>query len=104
MTSAATDITDIKVKKDIASGYRRARWQEALLGLLFAAPATVVMFVFGLFPVVTGFFISLQGGTVIPEGFVGLRNYFDALGSLSYLMVILIALALLSGSYGLFRR
>ena len=90
-------------RAEIAAGQRRARLREALLGLLFVAPATLAMLVFGLFPVVYGFFVSMQGpGTIFPVGFVGLDNYVRAVGSVAYVLALAIALSLLIG-YRLFR-
>jgi multiple sugar transport system permease protein len=74
-----------------------------LLGYLFVLPALIVTAVFGLFPVISGLTISLQGGIVLPEGFIGLRNYVEAIGSLAYLLGLIIALALIIISYRLFR-
>ena len=82
----------------------RLAWREALLGFLFVLPATILTFTFGLFPVAYGFFISMQDGTILPVGFVGFRNYFTALGSLAYIVVLGIALALAIGAYAAFRR
>src|SRR5258708_38432449 len=90
--------------KAIARTQRQTRRRETILGLLFVAPATILTFIFGLFPVLSGFFISMQGGTILPQGFVGLRNYFTALGSLAYLLALSISCALLLGSYLDFRR
>ena len=74
-----------------------------LLGYLFILPALVVTALFGLYPVISGLTISMQGGIVLPEGFIGLRNYFEAIGSLAYLLGLIIALALCIISYRLFR-
>ncbi|MCC7451839.1 MAG: sugar ABC transporter permease [Anaerolineae bacterium] len=88
----------------IRAGQRRARLQEAVLGLLFVAPATLAMLVFGLFPVLYGFYVSLQGrGTIIPEGFVGLDNYVRAVGSLAYVLALAIALIFVLVGHRLFR-
>lgn len=81
-----------------------ARQQEALLGLLFVAPATIITLIFGLLPVVYGFFLSLQGGVAFPEGFVGLAQFVRALGGLAYLLGIAIALIFALGGYQLFRQ
>jgi ABC-type sugar transport system permease subunit len=74
-----------------------------LLGYLFILPALVVTAVFGLFPVISGLTISMQGGIILPEGFIGLGNYFEAIGSLAYLLGLIIALVLLFIGYRLFR-
>ncbi len=106
----ATLVQDTKKKKNtdltqqaLMAGQRRARQREAMLGILFVAPATLAMLIFGLYPVLYGFFISMQGGIVIPEGFIGLDNYFQALGSLAFLLSFAIALVLVVVGYRLFR-
>lgn len=97
----ATDIST--TANQLAVGQRRSQRRESLLGLLFVAPATILMLVFGLFPVLYGFLISMQGGTILPQGFVGLDQYYKALGSLAYLLMLAIALSLIIGDYFLYR-
>jgi ABC-type sugar transport system permease subunit len=81
-----------------------AKRGEAILGLLFVAPATIVTIVFGLYPVLLGFFISMQGNKgVLPDGFVGLDQFVRAIGSLAYLIALAVALILVSAGYALFR-
>src|SRR5258708_23136184 len=98
---ATVDLSLTATQRDIKAGQRRARRRETILGLLFVAPAAFITFMFGLYPVVSGFFISLQaGGTIIPEGFNGLANYFAAVGSLAYALVIGIGFAFaIRGNY-----
>ena len=86
-----------------ASSGSRPRPQEIALGYLFIAPALIITFIFGLFPVILGFVISMQDGTLIPNGFVGFRNYFAALGSIAYLLAIALALVLTIAAYYAFR-
>ncbi len=86
-----------------SSGSRRPRPQEIALGYLFIAPALIITFIFGLFPVILGFVISMQDGTLIPNGFVGFRNYLVALGSIAYLLAIALALVLTIAAYYAFR-
>ncbi len=93
----------INVPANYSEGGRRPRPREIVLGYLFIAPALLVTFTFGLFPVLLGFVISMQDGTLIPNGFVGFRNYLAALGSIAYLLVIALALVLAIGGYSAFR-
>lgn len=83
---------------------RRMRLAESLLGLAFVAPVAIVAIVFRLFPVVLGFYISMQDGTNIPEGFVGLEHYVEAIGSLAYMIALAIAVVFAIGGYGLYSR
>src|SRR5260221_12113605 len=86
-----------------SSGSRRPRPQEIALGYLFIAPALIITFIFGLFPVILGFVISMQDGTIVPTGFVGFRNYLAALGSIAYTLAIALALILIIAAYLVFR-
>src|SRR5450432_4255603 len=104
MTSASvSDIATSNISANVAAGNRRARLRESLLGYLFAAPALIITFFFGLFPVILGFVISMQDGTIIPTGFVGFRNYLAALGSIAYSLAIALALVLIICAYLAFR-
>src|SRR5262249_41970239 len=89
--------------RELEACQRRPQRREALLGLLFVAPAALAIFVFGLFPVLYGFAISLQGGTILPQGFVGLSNFVSAVGSFAYVLGIALAIVFVLGSYRLFR-
>lgn len=74
-------------------GKRRRRLVEALTGYVFVLPAAIITFVFGLWPVVMGFYESLKSGSPLTNRYVGLANYVRSLGSLTY--VILFALSVL---------
>lgn len=83
---------------------RRAQLSEAILGLLFVAPVAIVAFIFELFPVAYGFFISMQGGVNVPEGFVGLANFVRVIGSLAYMIALAVALVFGLVGYNMYRR
>src|SRR5260221_3416676 len=89
-------------REQIQVGKQRARMREMILGLLFVAPAALVTATFGLYPVISGFFISLQGNQgFLPVGFAGLQNYFAVLGGLAYLVMLAVAVSLIIGGYQL---
>lgn len=100
----ATITAPTAIQRDITAGRQRARLRETVLGLLFVGPATLITFVFGLFPVIYGFYVSVQGGLVLPEGFVGLANYLEALGGVAYLFALALAWVLIWGGYQLWKR
>ncbi|WP_162909979.1 ABC transporter permease subunit [Aggregatilinea lenta] len=77
----------------LRAGKRRRRLNEALIGYLFVLPAAIVTFLFGLWPVVMGFYESLKSGSPLTNRYVGLNNYIRSLGSLTY--VILFGLSLI---------
>lgn len=73
---------------------RRLRhWREYLTGYLMIAPATFLIFLFGIFPVGFALFVSLHKWRLKRGGFVGLKNYVTAVGDLAYLGTFILALA-----------
>ncbi len=73
---------------------RRGRiLRENLTAYLFLAPAGLLIFLFGLFPVAFAFFVSLHRWRRFPDGYIGLANYEKALGNLGYILFFWLALA-----------
>ncbi|PJF35101.1 MAG: hypothetical protein CUN49_12280 [Candidatus Thermofonsia Clade 1 bacterium] len=101
-TSYATGVQAETVAQGV--GRRRAQIGEAVLGLLFVAPVAIIAFIFELFPVAYGFFISMQGGVNVPEGFVGLANFVRVIGSLAYMLTLAAALVFSLVGYNMYRR
>ncbi len=54
--------------------------EEQITGFLYILPATLLVTLFGLFPIGYAFYMSLRRWRVIDRGFVGLANYRKALG------------------------
>ena len=72
---------------------RRGRLlQENLTAYLFLAPAALLLFLFGLFPVAFAFFVSLHRWRRFPDEYIGLANYEKALGNLGYMLFFWLAL------------
>ena len=84
---------------------RRGRiLRENLTAYLFIAPAGAIIFVFGLFPVLFAFFVSLHRWRRFPGDYEGLDSYVDALGNLAYVLFFWLALGImLFGLYALWR-
>jgi ABC-type sugar transport system permease subunit len=77
---------------------------ENLTAYLFLAPATLIIFIFGLFPVAFAFFVSLHEWQRFPEEYRGLDSYVEAIGNLAYVVFFWIALAAaVYGIYALWR-
>jgi multiple sugar transport system permease protein len=75
---------------------RRLRiWRENLTAYLLIAPATILIFVFGIFPVGFAVFVSLHKWRLKRGDIIGLANYTSAIGSLAYLLVFALGLGLL---------
>jgi multiple sugar transport system permease protein len=76
-------------------GGRRGRHlREYLTAYAMIAPAILLIFVFGIFPVGFALYVSLHKWVLVRSDFVGLQNYIAALDSLTY--VVLFGLAVLA--------
>jgi len=68
------------VKHGRLSGARKRAIREAITGYLFITPATLLLTVFGLFPLLFAVYISLHRWRIRKGAFIGLKNYTKALG------------------------
>ncbi len=68
---------------------------ENLTAYLFIFPAGAIIFIFGLFPVAFAFFVSLYRWRRFPDEYLGLENYYKALGNFGYILFFFTALAVL---------
>ena len=60
---------------------RRLRaWREYLTAYLMIAPAVILIFIFGIFPVGFALFVSLYKWRLKRGDFIGLSNYINAVG------------------------
>ncbi|MCC7208910.1 MAG: sugar ABC transporter permease, partial [Anaerolineae bacterium] len=103
-STTARTVAEKENARELAVGRFRSKATESVLGLLFVAPAVLVALIFQLLAVVYGFFISMQGGVLVPQGFIGLTNFVRAVGSLAYMIALALALVLALGGYGVYRR
>jgi multiple sugar transport system permease protein len=74
--------------------------RENLTAYLFLAPAGLIIFVFGIFPVAFAFFVSLHEWGRFPEEYTGLAQYEAALGDFAYVLFFWMALGFIA--YGLY--
>lgn len=65
---------------------------ENLTGYLFITPASLILFVFGIFPVAFAFFVSLHRWRRTPDAFRGLDQYISALGDFAYVLFFWLAI------------
>ena len=70
---------------------------------MFVLPAAIATFLFGLWPVIAGFYESLKSGSPLTNRYVGLDNYLRSLGSLTYILLFALCLAFLYISYQAWR-
>lgn len=90
-------------EQQLAAGKRRRKIQEAFTGYLFVFPALLATLLFGLWPVIAGFYESLKAGSPITNRYVGLNNYVRSLGSLTYILLFTLCLAFLWIGYAAWR-
>jgi multiple sugar transport system permease protein len=89
-----------------AAGRRRsqAALRETLKAYAFLLPAGTLIFIFGLFPVVFAFFVSLNRWRRFPDQYLGLGNYHTALGDAAYVLFFWLGVAALAGALWLLWR
>lgn len=73
--------------------------KENLTGYLFIAPATILVLVFGIFPVFFAFYMSLHKWRIKQGAFIGMNNYVKALGDFAYLLFFAVGLVAFVGVY-----
>jgi multiple sugar transport system permease protein len=83
---------------------RRRIWREYLTAYALIAPAMVLIFVFGLFPVVFALYVSVHKWRIIRSDFRGLTNYVGNVGNFAYIALFAIGVGALVGTILLLRR
>jgi fumarate reductase subunit D len=99
-----TTASRAQLDQELAQGKRRRKRQEAILALLFVAPATIITFMFGIWPVIFGFFVSLHQWRARSHSFLGLDQYVRALGNVAYVLAFLLCILFLYGAYNAVRK
>ena len=88
----------------IFTGRRGRKLREYLTAYTFIAPATILVFIFGIFPVGFALFVSLHRWKIKRGDMLGLANYVKAIGNLAYVLVFFLGLGALYGVYILIKR
>ncbi len=88
----------------IFTGRRGRKLREYLTAYTFIAPATILVFIFGIFPVGFALFVSLHRWKIKRGDMLGLANYVKAIGNLAYVLVFFLGLGALYGVYVLIKR
>ncbi len=83
---------------------RLRQWRENLTAYLMIAPAVILIFVFGIFPVGFALFVSMHRWRLKRGEVIGLDNYTLAVGPLAYLLVFALGVGALVWAYFQFRR
>jgi len=87
------------VKNRLISGRRIRDLREYLTAYLMIAPATLLIFLFGIFPVGFALFVSVHKWRLVRSDFLGLGNYVQALDNFAYLLLFGIAVGLLAWAF-----
>ena len=83
---------------------RGRQWREYLTAYLMLAPSGILIFTFGIFPVLFAVYVSLHRWRIRMGKFVGLAHYVRAVESLGFLLFFATALGMLFAAWRLFRQ
>ncbi|MFN2216648.1 MAG: ABC transporter permease subunit [Anaerolineales bacterium] len=86
------------------SGKRLRALREYAAGYLMIAPAVILIFIFGIFPVGFALYVSMQKWRLKRGDFLGLSNYTAAIGNLAYFMVFVLGIGALVLAFLQFRK
>ncbi len=79
-------------------GSRQRRLREYLTGYLMIFPATLLIFMFGIFPVGFALFVSLHKWRLRRGDFIGITNYVKAVDSLAYILLFAMGIGAIIGA------
>jgi multiple sugar transport system permease protein len=86
------------------SGRRGQRLREYATAYLMIAPAILLIFLFGIFPVGFALYVSLHKWVLVRSDFIGIDNYLAATGPLTYLIMFGLGVGGLWLAYRLVRK
>ena len=95
-TDALTGREEVEVRPSVGFfASRRGRaLKENLTAYLFLAPAALIIFTFGIFPVFYAAYVSMYKWRIKQGEFRGLGNFVAAMGDVAYIFFFLIAIAM----------
>lgn len=79
-------------------GRKGRQLRETLTAYVMIAPAVLLIFLFGIFPVGFALFVSLHKWQLVQGPFLGLKNYLDAAGNLTYVAMFFLGVGALIGA------
>lgn len=85
----------VTTKQSFFSSRKGRDLRESLTAYLFLAPAAIIIFAFGIFPIFYAAYVSLYKWRIKQGEFRGLQNYVTAMGDTAYLFIAALALILL---------
>jgi len=90
--------------KKLFVGRKGRQLREYLTAYVFIGPATILIFIFGIFPVGFALYVSLHKWRIKRTDIIGLQNYVRAIGNLAYVLVFFLGIGALVGVYFLLKR
>ena len=90
--------------KRIFTGRSGRKIKEVITAYAFIAPATILIFIFGIFPVGFALYVSLHKWRIKKGDFIHLQNYVNAIGNLAYVVIFFLGILSLVGMYLLIRK
>lgn len=97
-----TSTTETKV--GFLAGRRGRLFRENLTAYLFIAPAMLLIFMFGLFPVAFSLYVSMYKWKIKQGAFKGLANYTKAIDDLAYVVAFLLVIGAFWLAISIFRK
>jgi multiple sugar transport system permease protein len=85
-------------------GIKWLKQREQRTGFLYILPAFIIIFLFGLFPIVYSFYMSMFNWRVRRGSFVGLGHYFDIFGDLTGFLMFLAGIGLFVLAYNVWNK
>ena len=86
------------------TGRQIRQFREYLTAYLMIAPATLLVFTFGIFPVGFALYVSLHKWRIKKGDFRGLTNYLKAIDNLTYVILFALALGAIIAAFFILRR
>ncbi|MFU8827063.1 MAG: carbohydrate ABC transporter permease [Brevefilum sp.] len=86
------------------TGRRGRRLKEYLTAYIFIAPATILIFLFGIFPVFFALYVSLHRWRIVRGDMIGLTNYVNAISNLAYVIAFFMGIGALVAIYFIVKR
>lgn len=90
--------------KKFFTGRKGRQLREYLTAYTFIAPATILIFIFGIFPVGFALYVSLHKWRIKRTKLIGLENYTDAVGNLAYVVIFFLGIGALIAIYFLLKN
>ena len=95
---------DVNSRQSLFSGRRGRHIREALQAYLFLFPGTLILFAFNILPIGYALYISMHKWRIRKGNFIGLGNYFKALGNPLDILFGIGGLLLLGASWVVWRK